>query len=568
MRHFQWPRTVRFSRRAIVAWVVTGFFLPLSYLTWHILGWPADIRMAHDTTRLTSPLTDDGYIDFIRVIREDAQQATKVKDDPWFILFENERLQGRSPPHGVQRATSQWDQIVYRDPVAAFTNSLGEADKSIEGYQRIHDFENVTIPARQQMPFTKTDDALLAEVIEGNADWYEAIQKSYSPSPLPVEFPGGTKPRPQRTAGMIRLDIHGDCSRMSKRFQLRSMLRAGEGDLVGALEDLGFTFNVATRLDQPPSFIIATMVATVIEKNACNSAIKQVLLAKELPPQVCEQLEQFPQGSTFSKLAAQLDTIERYVQLDVIQGMHAGKCGEMDGIAFTGPDAYLKSRRLWHAIDWNLAMRHQNEFFDTLIAAIDKPTWREQSAAIEAMRQNSAFIPRYFERSINDVPLWSNEDLTPHLEDHLLANRHFKSNDFVESIHLRDLRRRVIQIVARLAMWRQIHSRFPDRLQSVQSVPGFSVASSALLIDPFSGEELVYTATNEGFALSTVGPNMQKEEGGVEECSIHEVDNRETRHPDDHIWRWPPVEKLEERNREPGKSANAGTSVGESHSVK
>ena len=245
MRHFQWPRTVRFSRRAIVAWVVTGFFLPLSYLTWHILGWPADIRMAHDTTRLTSPLTDDGYIDFIRVIREDAQQATKVKDDPWFILFENERLQGRSPSHGVQRATSQWDQIVYRDPVAAFTNSLGEAGKWI---------------------------------------------------------------------------------------------------------------------------------------------------------------------------------------------------------------------------------------------------------------------------------------------------------DFVESIHLPDLRRRILQIVARLAMWRQIHSRFPDRLQSVQSVPGFAVASSALLVDPFSGDELVYKATNEGFALSTVGPNMQKEEGGVEECSIHEVDYRETRHPDDHNWRWPPAE--------------------------
>ena len=111
-----------------------------------------------------------------------------------------------------------------------------------------------------------------------------------------------------------------------------------------------------------------------------------------------------------------------------------------------------------------------------------------------------------------------------------------------QNAHLRDLRRRVVQIAARLAMWRQAHGSFPDDLQSVLTVDCFSVASPALLVDPINELPLGYEKQASGFVLYSVGPNMQQDGSGFEECSISETNFGDQDHPDDdHIWRWPPA---------------------------
>ncbi len=51
-------------RTKSLAWIALGVLLPLCYLTWHIFGWPASIRISYETTRLTSPLTADGHCAF------------------------------------------------------------------------------------------------------------------------------------------------------------------------------------------------------------------------------------------------------------------------------------------------------------------------------------------------------------------------------------------------------------------------------------------------------------------------------------------------------------------------
>ena len=78
--------------------MAAGVFLPLAYLAWHIFGWPTPIRISYETTRLTSPLTADGFVDYLRAYRE--RMPTGVGDyrnDPWRALFENERDSARPP---------------------------------------------------------------------------------------------------------------------------------------------------------------------------------------------------------------------------------------------------------------------------------------------------------------------------------------------------------------------------------------------------------------------------------------------------------------------------------------
>ena len=86
--------------------------------------------------------------------------------------------------------------------------------------------------------------------------------------------------------------------------------------------------------------------------------------------------------------------------------------------------------------------------------------------------------------------------------------------------------RRAVQIIARLAMWRQVHGRFPEQLSSVLEVEGFTKSSPESLWDPFANTELAYSSSGEGFVLYSVGPNMQKDESAS----------------DDHVWRWPGIE--------------------------
>ncbi len=536
-------------RTRTLVWTTAGILLPLNYLAWHIFGWPAPIRISYETTRLTSPLTPDGYVDYLSVFRENLQMGSgDFTDDPWFVLFENERDLTRTPeyPRRNRPRPPGTENIVYHDPVTVFTENLGVEKPSIEDQQMIREFEVGILEQRMRVPFSAADNPLLASVIEGNKAWYDAVVNTYKPTPLPVQYPEATDPHGEQAVRMVLLPIHQHCRALAQRFRLRSMYRAGQGDLNGALDDMAFTWKMAARMDD--CCLVSTSCATAIELHATPATIRQVLAASKLTPEFCSRIETLPQGSTFPALVKQLNEIERFMCLDDIQGLYAGRCDGTSwltdsGIKFTGRLAKLKSRRFWHAVNWNQVLEEQNQYFDAAVAASRLPTWQEQQAAMEKLRNDPSYAGINASSEINSAPPSSVSDPTHLLQQVLLQRRWAWLGDPIQLAHLRDVRRRVVQIVARLAMWRQVHGQFPDDLQSILTVDGFSTARPELLTDPFTGSQLGYEKQLNGFVLSSVGPNMQKDGAGFEECAIHETDLSDRSRPeDDHIWRWPPAE--------------------------
>ncbi|MEJ7590927.1 MAG: hypothetical protein WKF77_05215 [Planctomycetaceae bacterium] len=437
------------------------------------------------------------------------------------------------------------ENIVYNNPVTAFTENLGEEKSSVEGRQKIREFEDNILRQRTRVPFSAAEDPLFASVIEGNKAWYEAVLNTYQPTPVPVQFQDSTSARFEQTLRFVLLPIHQDCADLARRFRLRSMYHAGQGDLNGALDDIVFNWKIAARMDN--CCIVSTLGATAIELHATPAIITLVLTADKLTPESCTQIEKLPQNSTMPALVKQLDETERYMCLDDIQGLHASRCdrysvSKLAGINITGSLAELKSRRLWHAVNWNQVLVKQNHYFDAIVAAMRLPAWHEQNQAMEILRNDPVYASINFGSEIDSAQPWSVTDPT-HLLVHCIQGRWVRAGEYIQLAHLRDVRRRVVQIVARLAMWRQVHGQFPDDLQSILTVDGFSTAKPELLTDPFSGSELEYEKQHDGFVLSSVGPNMQKDGAGFEECAVHEVDFTDRTHPeDDHIWRWPPAE--------------------------
>ena len=143
---------------------------------------------------------------------------------------------------------------------------------------------------------------------------------------------------------------------------------------------------------------------------------------------------------------------------------------------------------------------------------------------------------------IDAEPPWSAEDSTERLEGAIHSLRSTNGRP-IERAHHRDLRRRIVQIVARLSQWRQLHGEFPKELPSVLVISGFSDAERQLIVDPFTGLDLGFRRVGEGFVLSSLGPNMEYDGEGFEECTTYEGDLWDhDRSGDDHIWRWPPAE--------------------------
>lgn len=535
-------------RTKTLASTAVGVLLPLCYLAWHIFGWPAPIRISYETTRLTSPLTPDGYVDYLRAYRESLPtDVGDYRDDPWRALFENERDFMRQPND------AGWDRphppgtenIVYRHPVEALREHLQKEKSAIEAYAEVREFEENGLDQRMRVPFSAADDPLLASVIEENQPWYDAVMKTYKPTLLPEKFPEASARRLEMTLANLSMEVHQNCRELARRFWLRSMYRAGQGDLPGSFDDLAFTWKMAARCDE--CCLIATQISVSLERHASQAMMMLVLNAVELTPDFGSQIEQLHHESKYNAFVRLMDETERYVWLDVIQGLHAVRCTSesmmtIPGIRFTGPFAELQSRRLWHATNWNQILVKQNQHFDAIVAALKHPTWREQQAAFDTLRHASALAENSRDFDIESAPPWSGTDPT-----NSLTQMVFQEMDWYvtapEFAHLRDLRRRVVQIAARLAMWRQVHGEFPNDWPSVLTVEGFSVASPALLVDPFNQLPLGYEKQANGFVLYSVGPNMQKDGAGFEECSISETDFRDRSRPhDDHIWRWPPAE--------------------------
>ena len=531
-------------RTKTLAWIAVGVLLPLCYLAWHIFGWPAPIRISYETTRLTTPLTPDGYVDFLRAYRE-SQPADigDYRDDPWRALFENERdfMRSLDDPGWDRPHPPGTENIVYRHPVEALKEHLQKEKSAIEVYAEVHEFEENGLDLRMRVPFSASDDPVLAAVIEENEPWYDAVVATYKPTHLPVKFPEGSPLRGKQSLGNMSPEIHENCLELARRFRLRSMYRAGQGDLQGSFDELAFTVKIAARCDH--CCAIATAVSTALELEASRAMVTLVLNSKELPPEFCIQIEQLPRNSTFNELAEMMDGTERHIWLDVIQGLYASQCKSQIQWTFSEIDSpsamkYLHRRRIWHATNWNQVLIKQNEYFDAIVAALKLPTWREQHVAIEKRLRASTSAEDSRNFDIESAPPWSISDPTNSMTQMVLPK--WGHDTLPELAHLRDLRRKVVQIAARLAMWRQLHGAFPDDLQAVLTVDGFSPASPTLLVDPFNELQLGYERQGNGFVLYSVGPNMQKDGSGFEECSIHDTDFSDNERPDDdHIWRWP-----------------------------
>ncbi|GEM_PF-2488432 len=198
-------------RTKSLVWTAVGVLVPVCYLLWHIFGWPAPIRISYETTRLTSPLTADGYVDYIRAYRESMPaDVGDYRNDPWQALFENERDLRRplNDPGWDRPHPPGTENIVYRDPIEALRGHLRKDESAIDTCDKVREFQENGLDQRMRLPFSAAADPLVASVIEQNKPWYDAVIETYKPKLLPEKLPEASAPRVEQLLAFHSIEIH------------------------------------------------------------------------------------------------------------------------------------------------------------------------------------------------------------------------------------------------------------------------------------------------------------------------------------------------------------------------
>ena len=190
--------------------MAVGVLVPACYLAWHIFGWPTPIRISYETTRLISPLTAVGYVDYVRAYRENQPaDVDDYRDDPWQALFENEHDSTRvlNDPGWDRPHPPGTENIVYRDPIEAFHEHLRKDESAIDTSDSVREFQEYGLEQRMRLPFSAADDPLLASVIEENKPWYDAVIETYKPTLLPEKVPEASAPRVEQLLAFQRSSV-------------------------------------------------------------------------------------------------------------------------------------------------------------------------------------------------------------------------------------------------------------------------------------------------------------------------------------------------------------------------
>lgn len=139
-----------------------GFLSPILWLLWRLYGPPERIVVSYETTRITSPLKADGRsVDYGAALRKQFQSSKAVS------LAETPV--GKLLRHRAKVRPSSSDAVpTFYDP------DLFLSQEHIVSQQDRHRFRD---RIHGQLPIVADSDPELADIIESNIPWYNAVMQ-------------------------------------------------------------------------------------------------------------------------------------------------------------------------------------------------------------------------------------------------------------------------------------------------------------------------------------------------------------------------------------------------------
>lgn len=478
---------------------------------WYRTAPAQQLTIGPETTVLDAPLTPDGYVDYASALNQRHSAGVTADQNAVALLVH------AFGPHTIPaNIRPQYFEL------------LGVPSLPEEGpyFQPLHDFERARNP--DQATFTARHQVLLDDLrAAGKSPWTASdftdiaalLQANEAPLDLIVEasqrprYYAPLVPDPQAPLLItVQLPVEQQQREAVRQLAARAMLKLGADDVEGAWEDL-LTCHRLSRLLGQSWTMISGLVSIAVETVAFATDPQLMGSPSLTADQARRCLADCTSLADLPRMAELMDVGERFGSLDCLNFAAQGRG---DILTDAGVDLLSQSKDgdgrslLNAAVDWNLVLEHVNDYYDSLVAAMNIEDPRQRYAELNRMDEELAeFDPRDHLSLLLVASTTGNREHSSRSMAEL-ALRHllpaFREGRIAEDRGI--ARARMVRVGFALAVYRREQGEYPSTLDAL--APNIL---DAVPVDPFTQAPFIYQLTEHGYRIYSVGDNFTDDNG-------------------------------------------------------
>lgn len=489
------------------------------------------ITVGKETTYITGPYDEDGYIDYATALNERMRKGVTPDKNANVLIWKalGPRPEGREMPAefykwlGIDPLSEKGTYFVSQNSFAkeqlkiAGNSGAPGSDPALEAFWE-------EIQKASQRPWTAKDHPRVAAWLKVNdkplALLHEATKRPQYFSPLVP-----TRSKKEMSGGLISalLPSVQKCREVAQALNTRAMLAVAEGRYEDAWQDLLACHRLG-RLVARGATLIETLVGFAIDTIASSSDVA-LLERAAVDPKVDAKtlrgwLRDLRQLPSMPNIAEKINLGERFMGLDAFMLIARGGPETLEALAGGSPKSM--NPLMQHALDgvnWDPALRLANRTYDRMVAALrvkdrterekqlqqiedDLREQRKEAAKAENVGKLILALTLIPEKAGERIGIIAMALLTPAIR------KVQQASDRSEQIQ------RNLQVAFALACYRREHGRYPEKLDVLS--PGYL---ERVPQDIFSGAALIYRPEKNGYLLYSFGVN------GLDDASLTSSDD-------------------------------------------
>lgn len=465
------------------------------------------LPLGKDTTVVNGPLDKNGYIDYEAALNERLSKGIKPEQNANVLLW-----QAFGPrPGGTKMPPDYFKWLGAPEPP-----EKGDYFVTLEAFKP----DGLTDEERLKLPdtlFASTMAPWVARDRPALAAWLKANEKSLAVVAEAVKRPAYFNPlvsiREENAKGALAQCSFGNviaCRQVVAALAVRATLRLGEGDSKAAWADLLACHRFARAIANGGSLVelLFGYASHMIASHATATFVANANLSADALLAVLKELKALP---PLPRAADKIDVCERFMLLDAIQLLHAGR--GLDGTK----TPVAAERKALDALDWGAALRDANASYTRLIAEMRLKSHTERVAALDKHeRETLDAVPRTKETDLAKLAksVGPEKAVTVLISNHVIgvsdASKPLAIFGVIcGAVDRADQHERNLHVAVALAAYRKANGRYPAKLADL--APKYL---AAVPDDLFAEKSLVYKPDANGYLLHSVGLNG-KDDGGT-----------------------------------------------------
>jgi hypothetical protein len=470
-------------------------------------------------TRISGPKTSEGTIDYIQTLNDRYGKDVTPQNNSAVLMWQAigpPRISRQMPPEeyfdllGIAAPEKEGDYII---PSLYYFRDKGFDEQA---RNKLLDQEI----ASGHRPWLPTEFPDIADWLQANEKplelMAEAVKRERYFSPL---FVAENRPR-HMTHRMGSPLISGQRDSL-QMLTSRAMMHTAAGDPEKAWQDILTCFRLARHVGQDMT-TVGKFSAIAIDGVTIAACLSFIHHSKPS----AKEIEVYQRDlAAFGPIVFDVD--ERCWFLDNAQRLARGDMTVLKEMGVESPLGRLTLKRVALIADWEVACREGNEWFDQLQEAMNDPELESRQTRLAAIE---AKISERDEKAFWGLLTVQNEQTE--LAGELIAYALIVLDDLPVEVYgeapARAAQERVnLRVALALAAYRADNESYPAKLAELKPKYLDSIPE-----DSYSGKELHYRLTEEGYLLFSVG-RIGKDDGGNFYGGEPEGDDLRIRMPDD-----------------------------------